>query len=173
MFERYTEGARRALFFARFAVSQHGADEIEPEHVLMGLLPPCSSDEPELDEVARLQQATTAARLLQAAVITRDAVEGRMKQKATPLPTSVEIPFSASAKRCLDAAMREANQMGASPITTGHLLLGLLQADGNEAASILRAGGLRIDAVRLRVEEDVAAGVEGEPPPTLPNEELA
>jgi ATP-dependent Clp protease ATP-binding subunit ClpC len=37
MFERFTESARRALFFARYEVSQLGATSIEPEHVLLGL----------------------------------------------------------------------------------------------------------------------------------------
>ena len=36
MFERYTETARRAIFFARYEASQFGADAIEPEHLLLG-----------------------------------------------------------------------------------------------------------------------------------------
>ncbi len=38
MFERFTEQARRTLFFARFEVTQLGATAIEPEHILLGLL---------------------------------------------------------------------------------------------------------------------------------------
>ena len=38
MFERYTEKARRVIFFARYEASQFGAHAIEPEHVLLGLL---------------------------------------------------------------------------------------------------------------------------------------
>ena len=38
MFERYTEAARRALFFARYEASQLGSISIEPEHLLLGLL---------------------------------------------------------------------------------------------------------------------------------------
>ena len=38
MFERYTEPARRVIFFARYEASQCAAPAIEPEHVLMGLL---------------------------------------------------------------------------------------------------------------------------------------
>ena len=38
MFDRYTEQARRALFFARFEVSQLGGTAIEPEHILLGLI---------------------------------------------------------------------------------------------------------------------------------------
>src|ERR671924_27119 len=38
MFERYTEKARRVIFFARYEASQFGAPAIEPEHLLLGLL---------------------------------------------------------------------------------------------------------------------------------------
>jgi len=38
MFERYTEEARRALFFARYAASQRGSMSIESEHLLLGLI---------------------------------------------------------------------------------------------------------------------------------------
>ena len=38
MFERYTEKARRVIFFARFEASQYGSPYIETEHLLLGLL---------------------------------------------------------------------------------------------------------------------------------------
>src|SRR2546422_2750968 len=38
MFERYTEKARRVIFFARYEASQYGAAFIESEHLLLGLL---------------------------------------------------------------------------------------------------------------------------------------
>src|SRR3569832_697927 len=38
MFERYTEKARRVIFFARYEASQFGSPYIEPEHLLHGLL---------------------------------------------------------------------------------------------------------------------------------------
>jgi hypothetical protein len=38
MFERYTEKARRAGFFARYEASQVGSPYIETEHLLLGLL---------------------------------------------------------------------------------------------------------------------------------------
>ncbi len=38
MFERYTEKARRVIFFARYEASQFGSPNIESEHMLMGLL---------------------------------------------------------------------------------------------------------------------------------------
>jgi len=38
MFERYTEKARRVIFFARYEASQFGSPYIETEHILLGLL---------------------------------------------------------------------------------------------------------------------------------------
>jgi ATP-dependent Clp protease ATP-binding subunit ClpC len=38
MFERYTEKARRVIFFARYEASQFGSPSIETEHLLLGLL---------------------------------------------------------------------------------------------------------------------------------------
>jgi len=38
MFERYTEHARRAIFFARYETSQVGSPLIETEHLLLGIL---------------------------------------------------------------------------------------------------------------------------------------
>ena len=38
MFERYTEKARRVIFFARYEASRYGSPCIETEHLLLGLL---------------------------------------------------------------------------------------------------------------------------------------
>jgi hypothetical protein len=38
MFERYTERARRVVFFARYEASAHGSMTIETEHLLLGLV---------------------------------------------------------------------------------------------------------------------------------------
>jgi ATP-dependent Clp protease ATP-binding subunit ClpC len=39
MFERFTEKARRVIFFARYEASQYGSHQIETEHLLLGLVP--------------------------------------------------------------------------------------------------------------------------------------
>jgi ATP-dependent Clp protease ATP-binding subunit ClpC len=38
MFERYTEKARRVVFFARFEASKAGVPYIDDEHMLLGLI---------------------------------------------------------------------------------------------------------------------------------------
>jgi ATP-dependent Clp protease ATP-binding subunit ClpC len=37
MFERYTEKARRVIFFSRYEASQCGSPTIETEHLLLGM----------------------------------------------------------------------------------------------------------------------------------------
>ena len=38
MFERFTERARRCIYFARQSASEYGSQTIETEHLLLGLL---------------------------------------------------------------------------------------------------------------------------------------
>ena len=38
MFERYTEKARRVIFFAHYEASQYGSPFMETEHFLLGIL---------------------------------------------------------------------------------------------------------------------------------------
>jgi ATP-dependent Clp protease ATP-binding subunit ClpA len=38
MFDRFTEKARRSIFFARYEASTYGSGYIETEHLLLGLL---------------------------------------------------------------------------------------------------------------------------------------
>ena len=38
MFERYSETARRVIFFARYEASTYGSPYIETEHILLGVL---------------------------------------------------------------------------------------------------------------------------------------
>lgn len=38
MFERYTEGARRTVFFGRYEASRFNSPEIDTSHLLLGIL---------------------------------------------------------------------------------------------------------------------------------------
>lgn len=64
------------------------------------------------------------------------------------------VPFHRDAKKVLELALREAVRLGHDHIGTEHLLLGLLRADGRAAAA-LTGHGLRLDAIRVLVEETV------------------
>jgi ATP-dependent Clp protease ATP-binding subunit ClpC len=139
MFERNTESARRALFFARYETSELGGVAIETEHMLLGLL--------------RESQGIVARILVlwqvSAESLRRD-IEGRSAFREK-VATSVEIPFSAATQRALQFAAEEADRLTHSYIGTEHLFLGLLRDDSSVAGSLLTARGLRSDDVRNTV----------------------
>ena len=89
MFEKYTEKARRVIFFARYEASQFGSPYIETEHLLLGLI----------REGKGLTSRIFARSHLSLESI-RKEIEGRtvFREKVS---TSVEIPFSAETKRVL------------------------------------------------------------------------
>jgi ATP-dependent Clp protease ATP-binding subunit ClpC len=153
MFERYTENARRALFFARYEASQLGQLEITNTLLLLGL--------------AR-STAGVGGRILHDGglsfdVIRRD-IEARMKAHDR-ISTSVEIPFNAETKLALNYAAEEADRLGHRHIGTEHLLLGILREGKSTAAAILAERGLRLTEVREAVLKLVA-----ERPPTFHTE---
>jgi ATP-dependent Clp protease ATP-binding subunit ClpC len=137
MFERFTEPARRILFFARYEASQLGSLSIESEHLLLGLM---------------REGKGVAARVLGALpleTIRRD-IEQRtgFREKVSE---SVEIPFSAEAKRMLSHGAEEADRLLANHIGPEHLLLGLLREKGSLAAETLARHGLEFESVRQKI----------------------
>ncbi|HWW75704.1 MAG TPA: ATP-dependent Clp protease ATP-binding subunit, partial [Pyrinomonadaceae bacterium] len=139
MFERYTEKARRVIFFARYEASQFGAPAIEPEHLLLGLM---------------REDKTLTARFLARAQTSleniRKEIEGRAPLREK-ISTSVELPLAPETKRVLAFAHEESDRLQHRHIGTEHLLLGLLREERTMAAEILYERGLRLNAVREEV----------------------
>lgn len=128
MFERYTEKARRAVFFARYEASQSGSPEIVPLHLLLGLL----RDNSYLFSKAGLREhavefAETCRRFLPAT--------------GKKISTSVDLPLSNECREALNNALAEAEQTGSEPITPKHILLGLIKAS-DEVSGILKDHGV-------------------------------
>ncbi len=135
MFERYTEKARRVIFFARYEASQFGSPYIETEHLLLGLL--------------REDKALTNRFLRSHASIEsiRKQIEGRTTLR-DKVSTSVDLPLSQECKRVLAYSAEEAERLQHKHIGTEHLLLGLLREDKSFAAEILHDRGLRLSTIR-------------------------
>jgi ATP-dependent Clp protease ATP-binding subunit ClpC len=154
MFERYTERARRVLFFARYEATQLGSTSIETEHLLLGLI----------REGKGLTSRIFARSHLSLESI-RKEIEGRtvFREKVS---TSVEIPFSAETKRVLTFAAEEADRLLHTYIGTEHLLLGILREERSVAASILYEKGMRLASVR----DDIVQLLNEKTAPTRPKE---
>jgi ATP-dependent Clp protease ATP-binding subunit ClpC len=141
MFERYTESARRTLFFARYEASQTGSRAIETEHVLLGLLRELPGITGKVFDLSHVQ-AEDLRKDIERRVVFREKYS-----------TSVEIPFSPATKLALQASAEEADRLGHSYIGSEHLLLGLLVDEGSMAASVLTGHGLRLPACRRTIAE--------------------
>jgi uncharacterized protein (TIGR02246 family) len=135
MFERYTEKARRVIFFARYEASQYGSPYIETEHLLLGLFR-------EDHVLARkfLSEKGGAQSL-------RNEIESQIT-RGERISTSVEVPLSAECKRILKKAAEEAERLGSKYVGTEHLLLGILREDDCFAVRLLTARGLTLAWLR-------------------------
>ena len=139
MFERYTEKARRVIFFARYEASQFGSPYIETEHLLLGLL--------------REDKALTNRFLRSHASV--ESIRKQIEQHTTvreKVSTSVDLPLSNECKRVLAYAAEEAERLSHKHIGTEHLLLGLLREEKCFAAEILQERGLRLPAIREELQ---------------------
>jgi len=143
MFERYTEKARRVIFFARYEASQFGSATIDTEHVLLGIL----RESPNL-----LSESLDTIRIL--------------IEEQTPIrertPTNTDLPFSDATQRALNFASEEATQFGHRHIGTEHILLGLLHEKEGLAAKVLAEMAVRLETFRevipLSATEELAPG---------------
>ena len=137
MFERYTEKARRVIFFARYEASNYGSKTIAPEHLLLGLV----------REDKTLANRFFTARSSFNADLIRQEIEGRTVRREK-LPQTMELALTPETKRVLIFAFEESDRLQNRYIGTEHLLLGLLREERSMAAEILFERGLRLSAVR-------------------------
>jgi ATP-dependent Clp protease ATP-binding subunit ClpC len=154
MFERYTERARRVIFFARYEASALGSSSIDTEHLLLGLL---------------REGGSLTARIFKRIQLSHHGVcqeiEARTTHRET-ISTSVDMPLSLAAKRVLGYASGETERAASENIDSEHILLGLLCEADSVAAEILRGKGLRLEHLREEVRANARPHVE----PPSPNE---
>jgi ATP-dependent Clp protease ATP-binding subunit ClpA len=157
MFERFTEIARQALFFAYDIAGERNGAEIDTPDLLGGLMLAepnavlrfCSSD------AENLRPAETGEQRL---------MRQREKFMAGAVQTAQEIPFSSNVILALQRAVQEADDLGQYFIRPEHLVLGLLREENTAESQTLRKAGVTLQEVRrvLRAEPDVPAeDVEG------------
>jgi Clp amino terminal domain, pathogenicity island component len=150
MFERYTEKARRVIFFARYEASQFGSPCIETEHLLLGLL--------------REDKALTYRFLRSYGSVEsiRREIEGHTTIR-NKVSTSVDMPLSNECTRVLAYAAEEAERLSHKFIGTEHLFLGLLREQDCFAAQLLNGRGVSIDTARGQIASEPAPQL-GSPP---------
>jgi len=144
MFERYTEKARRVIFFARYEASQFGSPHIETEHLLLGLL---------------RESKVITAKLLNGSDSV-EAIRRKVASKSTQrdkVSTAVDLPLSNESKRVLAYGAEEAERLGHKHIGTEHRLLGLLREKNSFGEQLLNQENLTLEKAR-EGDRNVGAG---------------
>jgi len=137
MFERYTEKARRVIFFARYEALQYGSPVISPEHILLGLM--------REDKTISSRYFPFRHNLTVEAI--RREVEERIVLRER-IPQSAELHLAPETKLILQFAGNESQQLQSRHIGPEHLLLGLVRQERSIAAEILFHYGVRLKDVR-------------------------
>ena len=140
MFEKFTEKARRVMFFARYEASQFGSESIQSGHLLLGLLRESEKTSTNLLERMGVQVNTLRERLV-AALTSKD-------KKVVPSSTSIDIPMEEEVKRILQHATAESTKLNHKHVGAEHLLLGMLKEDQSLAGRLLKEGGADLIAAK-------------------------
>jgi hypothetical protein len=140
MFERFTEKARRTVFFARYEASQLGSQEITSEHLLLGLL---------RDDKAVLRHLLLK---IDYESVRSEVVAG-LQAGDLKLPVNVDLPLAEDAKLVLKFAMEEADSLNVRHIGTEHLLLGMLRDAESPSAKILVRFGADLESLHKKTVE--------------------
>jgi ATP-dependent Clp protease ATP-binding subunit ClpC len=140
VFGRYTENARRAVFFARYECGIRALKEITPLHLLLGIM---REGGPGIEIALDLQNK-------------RDAIFGQIRLPE-PVPKekrdiNTDIPLSKDSKMALAWTVREADRDDSEQVDPTHLLRGLL-CFPNDAQIALHTVGIGLDPLRDLAKE--------------------
>lgn len=169
MFERFAQTARQAVIDARQEAAWAGRNTVRSEHFLLGLLrePGPAADAltaagvdaedlrtrlPRGDHETRpgldADALSTLGIDLDAVRRAADAAFGPGALDRARVPASSRLQFASDAKQTLAGAAREAVHRSHRQITSGHLLLGILDQKRNGALTLLTGAGTDIAALR-------------------------
>src|SRR5437762_4013735 len=150
MSNRFTERAQRVILIAQEEAKRLNHDYVGTEHILLGLIA--------LGEGVAAQVFANLGVDLRRLRAEIEKIVGT----GDNVMLLGEIPFTPRAKKVLELAVEEAQNMGHSHVGTEHLLLGLIREEEGVAAQVLENLGVRLDIVR---EEVISLLGEGQPGP--------
>jgi hypothetical protein len=131
VFERYSEKARRAIFYSRYEACDFGSPTIEAEHLVLGML----------RETPGLFIAVDGT---PKASVIGEAIRSRLPQ-ATRIPNSSDVPLSAECKLIIVKATEEADRRKSRIVDVEHLVVALLRLPNCPAVRALHESGITLD----------------------------
>ena len=150
MYDRFAERARKAIAFAREEAIRLDHDYIGTEHILLGMI-----REGNGVAVAVLENMSVDINKMKGDIEKMVATSGGTL-------TLGKVEFSMIAKKVLELAQEEAQNLGHNYIDTEHILLGLIREGEGVAARALSAAGVTLSRAR-----EVTVALLGGAPPQL------
>lgn len=141
MWQRFTQRARKAVFYASEEACRYGNAYASTEHLLLGLI-----REPD----------SLAARVLGKSGLSSDRILREVVAQIPILPPikdEGQVVLTPRAKRVIDCAYDEARTLGVNYIGTEHLLLGIIREGDGIGGRILTNLGVNLEASRKVVME--------------------
>lgn len=149
MSNRFTERAQRVILIAQEEAKRLNHDYVGTEHLLLGLIA--------LGEGVAAQVVANLGVDLRRVRAEIEKIVGT----GDNVMLLGEIPFTPRAKKVLELAVEEAQNMGHNYVGTEHLLLGLIREEEGVAARVMENIGVRLDVVREEVISLLGEGQQG------------
>ena len=138
MWQRFTERARKVVFYAQEEAGRLGENYVSTEHLLLGLV---------------RENDSVAARILDRLGISLGRVRTEIERQVARGDGHLgqDMQLTPRAKRVIDLAYDEARQLNNNYIGTEHVLLGLLREGDGLAGKTLIKLGMDLDGTRREV----------------------
>src|SRR5207244_6233507 len=138
MWQRFTERARRVVFFAQEEAGRLGENYVGTEHLLLGRV---------------RENDSVAARVLDRMGISLGNIRSEVERQASRGDgrLSQDMQLTPRSKRVIDLAYDEARQLNNNYIGTEHLLLGLIREGEGLAGRVLAKLGVDLERTRREV----------------------
>ena len=140
MWQRFTERARKIVFYAQEEAQHFGEGYVSTEHLLLGLT---------------REQDSVAARVIDGLGVSLNRLRAEVEKQlprgdARP---NQDMTLTPRAKRVIDLAYDEARNLNNNYIGTEHLLLGLIREGDGLAGKVLAKLGVNLEKARRSVIE--------------------
>ena len=157
MWQRFTERARKVVFYAQEEALKWHDNFVSPEHLLLGMLH---------------EDDNMASRILDRLGVRRETVRQTVEARLSPGEGGAgqDLQLNEAAKSVVDRAYNEARHLKHSYIGAEHLLLGLLGQKGSIALETLAELGVMHDAVIEQLQQ--MQDKQSAPPAEQPSENL-
>ncbi len=138
MWQRFTERARRVVFFAQEEAGRLGENYVSTEHLLLGLV---------------RENDSVAARILDRMGVSLGRIRSEIERQVTRGEGRLgqDMQLTPRAKRVIDLAYDEARQLSNNYIGTEHLLLGLIREGEGLAGRVLAKLSVELEKTRKEV----------------------